>query len=1218
MDYIKKNKYPNLKTGGVYPDIDDNKMVGLDNDELEKFSLGNWNSIVKTNRVFTSNHLTKFTATYDDEQAIEEIPITFLPFSIPYGGGGQFDAQPLSNRFFVEFYGWYLDTSILHEAGFHITGEEIIGEITIPPTSWNIEGLPNLEGTFDTYTPKLPSGFLYFKEDVITKNILHPFGIDLTTFFETIENVVGGDFLGSEGIGASEDIDLNISNNWNELVNSGVVSQEYADAFKSAFKFHNWSYEVHNEINRGGMSSEDVYQHFPTVTTYEEGYRWSNGFNQYNAITSGAQLGNFFPIDLDEHDDLTNPFNTLDGTQAYIEKLNGERQRLKNLSWNQGGGNTPDNPITFCDVNDPEATSQITSGNRTFGIFDGDNGTEYDIGQPHLISYMEAAGTQIRLWLLTNTFFIKENPNGSETYGVFGEGNPIKISFSQTNEEELNQLLNYSLVVDDCILDPEICNFSPEGLNNLTYYGKDFELENGQTQKYTSNYANQSSVSNPNIQSYTDRTSCSMRITPIFDRPKKYYGINKVYITPTEYLPDNYESNPQVPSKFIIEQHPEGNKFFDLFTYSNSYNSEVGVEYPYGHLFGKNAFSTTGDPPGVLDFNGLYVDQDFYRRPSYTALLPLTFDQIETVLAIESDLNYEDMTVQLLLKVILVIDDRDEERNDDGLITFNAYLPNLIDGMINQNGENMPSPTNVSDISYSAVGGPGWDESVRHDYLINTLGWPEMTWPPILESGEEADINTILDLTKQYNTLVSSLTTLENNSDWPSGATESGFLSSDSFGQKLVIGDYDVSDVDFIVDTFFATNVGDTISRNNSGVEIKSRFLYYDESDLEFVNSSYPIKLNLVIGLLDYDDFNNEEKIIDLDELEEAREDIIAIQDDSPLSNYFRNTIEDAASSPEKSIYRAQVIQWGDEETLLDDDAILNSYFFSMYQQEEWPSIFNYGYKKHRSDQENNARPIMYVDNNGDTIFNVFSHNYTTPGTKSIKIIVYRYNSDYTFLIGTSLVTKNVVINDGLITAQDYTVQGGTNFNFLPLKSKSLLVNSGSDFLELDIPKEAILGGLNKESEYNASVNQIKKDDNFVEEDYLLRSSVNQYVDKMQINFYGESINNSDLSQFRFFNKPKTIYDFIGGNKLEWITIGSGSLPLNSLATDIFISDDNCLIDLNPTDVVYSTIQNKAGIDGKGILIGDFKLNQPEDGLIEQETLMDLPKVNSETNKQAF
>ena len=78
-----------------------------------------------------------------------------------------------------------------------------------------------------------------------------------------------------------------------------------------------------------------------------------------------------------------------------------------------------------------------------------------------------------------------------------------------------------------------------------------------------------------------------MRITPIFDRPKKYYGINKVYITPTEYLPDNYESNPQVPSKFIIEQHPEGNKFFDITTYSNSYNSEVGVEYPYGHLFGK-------------------------------------------------------------------------------------------------------------------------------------------------------------------------------------------------------------------------------------------------------------------------------------------------------------------------------------------------------------------------------------------------------------------------------------------------------------------------------------------------------------------------------------------------------------------------------------------------------------------------------------------------------
>ena len=82
--------------------------------------------------------------------------------------------------------------------------------------------------------------------------------------------------------------------------------------------------------------------------------------------------------------------------------------------------------------------------------------------------------------------------------------------------------------------------------------------------------------------------------------------------------------------------------------------------------------------------------------------------------------------------------------------------------------------------------------------------------------------------------------------------------------------------------------------------------------------SSYPIKLNLVIGLLDYDDFSNEEKIIDLDELEQAREDLLSSQDESPLSNYFRNMIVEAASSPEKSIYRAQVIQWGDEETLLE------------------------------------------------------------------------------------------------------------------------------------------------------------------------------------------------------------------------------------------------------------------------------------------------------------
>ena len=102
------------------------------------------------------------------------------------------------------------------------------------------------------------------------------------------------------------------------------------------------------------------------------------------------------------------------------------------------------------------------------------------------------------------------------------------------------------------------------------------------------------------------------------------------------------------------------------------------------------------------------------------------------------------------------------------------------------------------------------------------------------------------------------------------------------------------------------------------------------------------------------------------------------------------------------------------------------------------------------------------------------------------------------------------------------------------------------------------------------------------------------------------------------FNKPKDIYDFIGGNRLEWISEGSGSLPLNSLATDIFINNDDCLIDINPENSGFLTIQNSAGMNDKAILIGDYKLNQPKDGPVSRDGNMRTPSIEKNKNKQAF
>ena len=80
---------------------------------------------------------------------------------------------------------------------------------------------------------------------------------------------------------------------------------------------------------------------------------------------------------------------------------------------------------------------------------------------------------------------------------------------------------------------------------------------------------------------------------------------------------------------------------------------------------------------------------------------------------------------------------------------------------------------------------------------------------------------------------------------------------------------------------------------------------------------------------------------------------------------------------------------------------------------------------------------------------------------------------------------------------------------------------------------------------------------------------------------------------------------------------GSGSLPLNSLATDIFIDDEDCLVNLNPSITNYSVIENTSGL-AKGIPVGDYELNQPEDGSVTKQGIMETPELDSNNDRQAF
>ena len=529
-------------------------------------------------------------------------------------------------------------------------------------------------------------------------------------------------------------------------------------------------------------------------------------------------------------------------------------------------------------------------------------------------------------------------------------------------------------------------------------------------------------------------------------------------------------------------------------------------------------------------------------NPSFTTLHALNITDATTVAQSIEDGESEG-EVDFDLPVFL-IDDKDE----NGF--YNAYIPNLI------NGEEFPIQ----------VGGPGSnDYNQRIGELQESFNHPNY----FFEEGSE--------IQAPEDTVISSI----------EGNEEVINFFNDVLKSKV---DFEVKCRPSVDND---TQFGGQIFKNASfhGQPAGNDFLIYDFNDDRYEETSYPIKVDLTVDLFNELDFENPLQDINLDQYGNA-----TYRDD-----WIKGMIQNAFSVPRFSYYRYQVAQWGDETKTLEDDSFLQTPFFAMYEMDEYPSIEDFNYKVNKAEQTNNSKAIITRNNSGNIVYNKTSHVYNTPGIKNIKIIVYRYTNDGLILLSTTLISKNIMISDGTLKSQDFSIFGGTDFNFLPIGDN-----------------QVIIGGFNKTSEYHSSVSKIVKDDNFVSEDYLQRASAKDYVEKINNNLLGEQPGQLDLGQTRVFSQPRDIYDFIGGNKLEWITSGFGSLPINSLATDIFIRDDECTIDINPPNNEFLSLQNQAGTDEQGILIGDYEVNQPKNGRIRKNSVMKTPLLETISDEQAF
>ena len=415
----------------------------------------------------------------------------------------------------------------------------------------------------------------------------------------------------------------------------------------------------------------------------------------------------------------------------------------------------------------------------------------------------------------------------------------------------------------------------------------------------------------------------------------------------------------------------------------------------------------------------------------------------------------------------------------------------------------------------------------------------------------------------------------------------------------------------FDIDEYISRNSVDTVLN-------RSALLYYNKEDPKFIETSYPLKVYLGVDVFGEDDFTNAETELTREEMDDAIERVVYGQE------HVEDILNDNTVSVNESVFYYEVVQWGDEDVLLSDDDILNSEYFSLYKAEETGASDKalalarnskvFRIKKLNQSQVIYSKPI--VDGNKQPLL---THAYSDPGVKSIKIIVYRYIKNLSLLIETILVTKNIVINDGILLSQDFEIFGGTDFDFLPLKDN-----------------EVIIGGLDENSKYNGSTEKIA-DGIYDEKDFLTRKTNLDFLTNFKSGLFGKSPSLLDLNVIRVFKGTPDIYDFLMTEDQKDQVVQNDfptfsddfygeddRIKIDSEATDIFINDgdselkQNCMIEINPQKLEYLTIPNTVGNKDKGILIGDYKLKKEEGQPFQKEGAMQIPLLEENKQKQAF
>ena len=307
-----------------------------------------------------------------------------------------------------------------------------------------------------------------------------------------------------------------------------------------------------------------------------------------------------------------------------------------------------------------------------------------------------------------------------------------------------------------------------------------------------------------------------------------------------------------------------------------------------------------------------------------------------------------------------------------------------------------------------------------------------------------------------------------------------------------------------------------------------------------------------------------------------------------------------AATTPQdlmSNYVKYHVLDWGDSSEPMTEDKIRQTEFFSIYDQE--PDDIDKFQVKNLMQTVEIAKPIY---ENG--ILNLTSHTYTEPGVKNIKTLIFKLDENGTAIYETIVMNTSIVVNSVDYLLQDFNTFGASEFNVLPLSATE---------------KELIIGGgIDSDSNYVSSLEAIDTNNIYESDDFIEKNYYETFKKNLDSGSYGENIN-LDLATVRFFNKPKNLYDFITDDIDKLIQSGSiENLPTNSSATDIFINNTDCKIELGMNDANGIMVENTSNSNESGILIGDYSLIKEEGEDIKKEDEMDIPEFETDSTKQAF